>query len=91
VLEKKIQEGSNGKSCKIISKGGSSNRPPLFEGDDYYYWKDKMELFLRSQDNNMWSVIETGEYIPLTKDTTTSKPQSGCCIVSHGLLFTIAV
>jgi hypothetical protein len=22
--------------------------PPLFEGDDYYYWKDKMELFLKS-------------------------------------------
>ena len=45
------------KAAKFISEGGSSNRPPLFEGDDYYYWKDKMELFLRSQDNHMWSVI----------------------------------
>ncbi|KAK2410225.1 SNAP25 proteinous protein SNAP33 [Trifolium repens] len=29
------------KGAKFISEGGSSNRPPLFEGDDYYYWKDK--------------------------------------------------
>ncbi|KAK2452137.1 gag-protease polyprotein [Trifolium repens] len=63
------------KGAKFISEGGSSNRPPLFEGDDYYYWKDKMELFLRSQDTNMWSVIEIGEYVPLMKDTTTPKTQ----------------
>ncbi|MCH79420.1 phytoalexin-deficient 4-2 protein, partial [Trifolium medium] len=61
---------------KYISEGGSSTRPPLFEGTDYYYWKDKMELFLRSQDNNMWSVIEVGEYVPPpAKDSITPKPQ----------------
>ncbi|MCI72151.1 phytoalexin-deficient 4-2 protein, partial [Trifolium medium] len=38
--------------AKFINEGGSSNRPPLFEGEDYYYSNDKMELFLRSQDNN---------------------------------------
>jgi hypothetical protein len=64
------------KTAKFISEGGSSNRPPLFEGDDYYYWKDKMELFLRSQDNNMWSVIEIGEYTPLKDATTDAKPQA---------------
>ena len=62
------------KAVKFISEGGSSNRQPLFEGDDYYYWKDKMELFLRSQDNNMWSVIEIGEYTPM-KDAAV-KPQA---------------
>ncbi|KAK2356743.1 hypothetical protein QL285_094071 [Trifolium repens] len=64
------------KAAKFISEGGSSNRPPLFEGDDYYYWKDKMELFLRSQDNNMWFVIEIGEYTPLKDATTDAKPQA---------------
>jgi hypothetical protein len=49
---------------KFMSEGGSSTRPPLFEGAYYYYWKDKMELFLKSQDNNKWSVIEDGNYIP---------------------------
>ncbi|PNX73781.1 phytoalexin-deficient 4-2 protein, partial [Trifolium pratense] len=61
------------KGAKFISEGGSSNRPPLFEGDDYYYWKDKMELFLRSQDTHMWTVIEDGDYVPLVKDSTTPK------------------
>ncbi|GAU38522.1 hypothetical protein TSUD_148040 [Trifolium subterraneum] len=64
------------KNAKFISEGGSSNRPPLFDGDNYYYWKDKMELFLRSQDNNMWHVLEVGEYVPLAKDSTNPKPQA---------------
>ena len=45
---------------KFMYEGGSATRLPLFEGADYYYWKDKMELLLRSQDNNMWPVIEYG-------------------------------
>ncbi|CAJ2651723.1 unnamed protein product [Trifolium pratense] len=63
------------KPAKFISEGGSSTRPPLFEGNDYYYWKDKMELFLRSQDINMWAVVEVGDYAPLVKDSFTPKPQ----------------
>ncbi|KAK2457040.1 hypothetical protein QL285_004353 [Trifolium repens] len=35
-----------------------------------------MELFLRSQDNNMWSVIETGEYTPTADKSTDAKPQA---------------
>ncbi|GAU40502.1 hypothetical protein TSUD_189840 [Trifolium subterraneum] len=35
-----------------------------------------MELFLRSQDNNMWHVLEVGEYVPLAKDSTNHKPQA---------------
>ncbi|GAU10443.1 hypothetical protein TSUD_419200 [Trifolium subterraneum] len=35
-----------------------------------------MELFLRSQDNNMWYVLEVGEYVPLAKDSTNHKPQA---------------
>ncbi|GAU40246.1 hypothetical protein TSUD_219560 [Trifolium subterraneum] len=64
------------KNAKFIFEGGSSNRPPLFDGDNYYYWKDKMELLLRSQDNNMWHVLEVGEYVPLAKDSTNPKPQA---------------
>ncbi|GAU36116.1 hypothetical protein TSUD_374770 [Trifolium subterraneum] len=64
------------KNAKFISEGGSSNRPPLFDGDNYYYWKDKMEFFLRSQDNNMWHVVEVGEYVPLAKNSKNPKPQA---------------
>lgn len=51
-----------------MSEGGSSNRPPFFEGADYYYWKGKMELFLQSQDNHMWTIVENGDYIPYDED-----------------------
>ncbi|GAU39253.1 hypothetical protein TSUD_397000 [Trifolium subterraneum] len=64
------------KNAKFISEGGSSNKPPLVDGDNYYYWKDKTELFLRSQDNNMWHVVEVAEYVPLAKDSTNPKPQA---------------
>jgi len=36
---------------KYIAEGGSSNRQPLFDGSYYYFWKGKIKLFLRSQDN----------------------------------------
>jgi hypothetical protein len=39
VLEKRFRkEVMATKAAKFISEGGSSNRPPLFEGDDYYYY-----------------------------------------------------
>jgi len=31
-----------------ISEGESITRPPFFEGDDYLYWKNKMEMFIKS-------------------------------------------
>jgi len=53
---------------KYIAEGGSSNIPPLFDGSNYYFWKGKMELFLRSQDNDMWAVIIDGDFVPTTKE-----------------------
>ncbi|XP_058760598.1 uncharacterized protein LOC131633936 [Vicia villosa] len=56
---------------KFIAEGGSSHRPPYFNGSDYYYWKGKMRLFLISNDNNMWSLVENGNYTPMTTATDT--------------------
>jgi len=58
-----------------MSEGGSSNRPPLFEGADYYYWKGKMELFLQSQDNHMWTIVENGNYIPYDENLNEKKKE----------------
>ncbi|XP_073222444.1 uncharacterized protein [Cicer arietinum] len=48
--------------AKYIPEGGSSSRPPYFDGTNYYHWKGKMRLFLIPQDNNMWSVVENGNH-----------------------------
>lgn len=68
------------KPAKFVPEGGSSNRPPYFDGTDYYYWKGKMRLFLISQDNYMWPVVESGNFVPMTTATETApsvaKPQA---------------
>jgi len=53
---------------KYIAEGGSSNRAPLFDGSNYYFWKGKMELSLRSQVNDMWTVITNGDFISTSKE-----------------------
>lgn len=42
----------------------STNRPPLFDGTDHSFWKHRMRIFIRSQDIDVWRVIETGNFIP---------------------------
>jgi hypothetical protein len=32
---------------RSISKGVSTIRPPLLTGTNYYFWKNKMQLFLK--------------------------------------------
>ena len=53
-------------SVMFLPEGASSNRPPGFNGNHYYYWKNKMRLFLESQDTDIWEIVENGPYIPMT-------------------------
>jgi hypothetical protein len=55
---------------KYITEGETSNRPPLFDGSNYYFYKGKMELFLISQDTDMCAVITNGDFVPKTKEDT---------------------
>ena len=47
-----------------FNEGHSTNRPPLFNGDSYTYWKDRIKIFIQASDYNMWSVIINGPHIP---------------------------
>ena len=40
--------------------GPSYIRPPFFDGTDYAYWRNKMEMFLDSEGVNLWDIIEEG-------------------------------
>nr|XP_012568469.1 pollen-specific leucine-rich repeat extensin-like protein 2 [Cicer arietinum] len=67
--------------AKYIVEGGSSNKPPFFNGSDYYFWKNKMHLFLKSQDTWMWRIITDGDFIPrVDQDDSTSaaKKEADC-------------
>ncbi|MQM15030.1 hypothetical protein Taro_047967 [Colocasia esculenta] len=46
-------------------EGQSIHRPPLFDGEDYNYWKTMMEFFLQGYDYNLWTIIEEGDLIVL--------------------------
>ena len=45
-----------------IHDGSSTNRPPLFDGTNFSFWKIKMRTHLMSLGANVWDVIET-EYV----------------------------
>ena len=48
--------------------GLSYTRPPFFDGTDYAYWRNKMEMFLDSEGVNLWDIIEEGWSPPTKKD-----------------------
>ena len=43
------------------------NKPPAFTGDDYPYWADRMEMYIKSTRYRLWNII-TKEDIPITKE-----------------------
>ncbi|MQM03582.1 hypothetical protein Taro_036367 [Colocasia esculenta] len=44
-------------------EGQSVNRPPLFDGEDYTYWKTRIEFFLQGLDDQIWSIVEEGDLL----------------------------
>ncbi|MQM04234.1 hypothetical protein Taro_037028 [Colocasia esculenta] len=44
-------------------EGQSINRPPLFDGEDYVYWKTRMEFFFQGLDYQTWSIVEEGDLL----------------------------
>ena len=54
-------------------EGHATNRPPLFEGTDYSYWKMCMKYYIQSVDYQCWERIENGDYTTTTeKDKLTN-------------------
>nr|KYP31403.1 Copia protein [Cajanus cajan] len=49
-------------------EGVSIHRPPVFNGENYVYWKIRMRIFIEAIDIAVWDAIENGPYIPMTKD-----------------------
>ena len=45
-------------------KRQSTNRPPLFNRENYNYWKARIKFFIQASDYNLWSIIVNGPHIP---------------------------
>src|ERR1700732_5093811 len=45
-------------------EGNSSNRPPLFNGNNYAYWKVRMTSFIQSTEPECWMRILKGTVFP---------------------------
>ncbi|VFQ96632.1 unnamed protein product [Cuscuta campestris] len=50
-----------------IGEGQSTSRPPLFDGTNYTYWKERMRIYIRSTNFQLWLVIKNGEETPMKK------------------------
>ena len=61
-----------------FGEGASINRPPLFCGLNYQFWKVRMEIFMESLDKGIWDAIENGLIVPkFEKDgSVIEKPSS---------------
>ena len=47
-----------------FGEGASINRPPLFCGLNYQFWKVRMKIFVEFLDKGIWDAIENGPFIP---------------------------
>ena len=58
-------------------EGNSINRPLFFNGEDYHYWKNRMQIFIEAIDLNIWKAIEFGPFIPtmVVGNATIEKPR----------------
>jgi len=46
---------------------GAINRPSLFCGVNYQFWKVRMKICIQSTDKGIWDAIESGPFIPQVK------------------------
>ena len=50
-------------------EGHSTNRPLLFDGSNYQFWSNRMSIFMRSYDYEMWDVVLDGPSVPMKTKT----------------------
>ncbi|KAL2325878.1 hypothetical protein Fmac_024936 [Flemingia macrophylla] len=47
-----------------FAEGASINRPPLFCGDNYSFWKVRMKIFMESVHRSIWQAVVTDYKVP---------------------------
>ncbi|KAL2337025.1 hypothetical protein Fmac_011471 [Flemingia macrophylla] len=52
----------------LFQEGNSINRPPIFNGEGYHYWKSRIQIFIEAIDLNIWDAVENGPFIPTIQE-----------------------
>ncbi|VFQ69328.1 unnamed protein product [Cuscuta campestris] len=63
-------------SCIGLGEGQSTTRPSLFDGTNYTYWKERMRIFIQSNNFLLWRIIKNGEEVPMKKVGETTVPKT---------------
>jgi hypothetical protein len=50
----------------VFKDGGSSNKPPLFSGEYFDFWKIRMKAHLEAQGEGIWEAVEDGLHNPMS-------------------------
>lgn len=50
----------------VFKDGGSSNKPQLFFGEYFDFWKIRMNAHLEAQREEIWDVVQNGLFVPTT-------------------------
>nr|GEX13826.1 zf-CCHC domain-containing protein/UBN2 domain-containing protein [Tanacetum cinerariifolium] len=52
-------------------EGESMQRPPIFESDNFIYWKNRFKTYVKSKDLDLWHVINNGDFQPIQQNPET--------------------
>jgi len=44
----------------------STIRPPLFRSTNFSYWKFLTEIFIKTEDYELWNIVTKGSCVPMT-------------------------
>ncbi|GKA29924.1 zf-CCHC domain-containing protein [Tanacetum coccineum] len=56
-------------------EGQSMQRQSLFESDEFIYWKNRFETYVKSKDLDLWHVITYGDFPPIQNNPETKKDE----------------
>ena len=59
---------SSNNTMTVGVEGHSTNRPPLFDRSNYQFWSNRMSIFMRSYDYEMWECVGWSIYTHEDKD-----------------------
>ncbi|VFR00193.1 unnamed protein product [Cuscuta campestris] len=59
-----------------VTKGQSTTRPPLFDGTNYSYWKERIRIFIQSNDYKLWLIVKNGCGVPMKKVGEVNVPKT---------------